>query len=614
MARTEKVNLETPSLSEERLQELRTLIPEAFSEGKIDFEKLRLVLGAAVDEKPERYSFKWSGKRDAIRILSMPSRATLIPAKEESVNFDTTENLFIEGDNLEVLKLLYKPYFGMVKMIYIDPPYNTGNDFVYPDNYTDPLETYLQLSGQKDIEGNLLNSNVESGGRFHSSWLSMMYPRLFLARQLLRDDGAICVSIGEEELANLTLILNEIFGEENFRNKIVVRRYDKNLNRQFMDSGLKTMNVGVEYSLIYAKTTDFQFNPVFREASKERQEKGYWKGFWNPPNRPTMRYDLLGVNPTKGQWKWGKQKAYEAEENYKLYLSEHSQRVSLEEYWEETGKKKRFIRRNPNGKSTNQGVEHWIAPSTGILRSSNWTDLLASESSGDEDLKFDNPKNVSYITELIKLCTEEDDLILDFFAGSCTTAISTMQVNESDDGTRKFILVQLPFSLVEHEQETISDLGKERIRRYLTAKETEQKEKFSQQGFKAYKLASSNFKQWQGSNSMNPEEYATKMELHSDNLFDHFIPENVVYEIALKEGFSLNCSIEEVKDTKKVKVYKVTDAEKEQSFFITLEETFKLESLKPLNLQKDSLFVCRDSALNDEAAANLALQCRLKTL
>ncbi len=206
----------TPSLTDEQLQAIQTLIPQAFTEGRIDSEKLLASLGDIVDDRPERYSFSWAGKRDAIRLLQVPSRATLIPAREESLVFDNTQNIFIEGDNLEVLKLLYKPYFGRVKMIYIDPPYNTGNDFVYPDNFADPLDTYLQLTGQKDSAGNLLTSNPETGGRYHSAWLSMMYPRLFLARQLLREDGVIFVSIDDHEVHNLRLLMNEIYGEENF--------------------------------------------------------------------------------------------------------------------------------------------------------------------------------------------------------------------------------------------------------------------------------------------------------------------------------------------------------------------------------------------------------------
>src|ERR1700730_991933 len=206
----EKVIRTSGDVLEAQIAKLRSLFPEAVAEGTIDFDKLRATLGAAAESGPGRFSFSWAGKDDAISLLQTPSRATLIPCQAESVNFQTTANAFIEGDNLEVLKLLFKPYFGQVKLIYIDPPYNTGQDFIYPDNYADPLKTYLQLTGQTDEQGNLLTSNPETSGRYHSAWLSMMYPRLFLARQLLREDGVICVSIDDHEIHHLRMVLNEV--------------------------------------------------------------------------------------------------------------------------------------------------------------------------------------------------------------------------------------------------------------------------------------------------------------------------------------------------------------------------------------------------------------------
>ena len=215
-AKIEHVAATSGDVLEAQIAKMRSVFPDVFVEGKIDFDKLRATLGAAAESGPGRFHFSWAGKDDAVSLLLTPSRGTLIPCPEESINFDTTGNAFIEGDNLEVLKLLFKPYFGRVKMIYIDPPYNTGQDFVYPDNYADPLKTYLQLTGQVDSEGNLLTSNPETSGRYHSAWLSMIYPRLFLARQLLTEDGVICVSIDDNEVHHLRLLMNEVFGEENF--------------------------------------------------------------------------------------------------------------------------------------------------------------------------------------------------------------------------------------------------------------------------------------------------------------------------------------------------------------------------------------------------------------
>ncbi|CAN5691955.1 hypothetical protein BH23GEM3_BH23GEM3_05690 [soil metagenome] len=285
------------------IEQLKTLFPEAFTERKVDFDVLKQLLGGAVDEREEKYGLNWHGKRRARQLALTPSTGTLRPCPEDSVDWDTTQNLMIEGDNLEVLKLLQKSYAGKVRLIYIDPPYNTGKDFVYPDDFRDSIRNYQALTGQVGVDARKLSSNAEASGRFHTSWLNMMYPRLKLARTLLREDGFVCVSIGEEELTNLRALMNEIFGEENFRNLLLLRRYDKNLNRQFLERGLKTLNVGAEFIVVYARSEEALLNPVFRLARAERQTRGYWKGFWNAADRPTMRYRLLGVEPETGQWK-----------------------------------------------------------------------------------------------------------------------------------------------------------------------------------------------------------------------------------------------------------------------------------------------------------------------
>jgi adenine-specific DNA-methyltransferase len=263
----EPVAKESADLLVEQIETLRQIFPHAFSEDTVDFEKLRAALGDFVDERPERYSFTWAGKRDAIRLLQTPSRATLIPAPREGVNVANTQNLFIEGDNLEVLKLLYKPYFGRVKMIYIDPPYNTGNDFVYPDNYADPLKTYLELTQQ-------ITSNPETSGRYHSAWLSMMYPRLFLARQLLREDGVIFVSIDDHEVHNLRMVMNEVFGEENLIQHII-------WNSKYTVAGdATTFSSQHEHIFCYARSyTECVIQPLPRTEEMDAAYK-------NPDNDP----------------------------------------------------------------------------------------------------------------------------------------------------------------------------------------------------------------------------------------------------------------------------------------------------------------------------------------
>jgi adenine-specific DNA-methyltransferase len=264
----EKVEITSGDIKAEQLEQLKAIFPEVFTEDNIDFAKLKATLGKIIDDRPERYSFTWAGKREAIQMLQTPSKATLKPERSESVDFDNTQNLFIEGDNLEVLKLLRKSYSGQVKMIYIDPPYNTGNDFIYPDNYTDPLDNYLELTGQKDSEGNLQTSNPETSGRYHSAWLSMMYPRLFLARQLLRDDGVIFVSIDDHEVHNLRLLMNEVFGEENFLGNIA------NINNPKGRSDDKFIATAHEYLLVYAKNRNYTC----------------WNGF-EPDEKVLVRYN-----------------------------------------------------------------------------------------------------------------------------------------------------------------------------------------------------------------------------------------------------------------------------------------------------------------------------------
>jgi len=321
----------TPDIGEENIKKLMTMFPEVVTEGKVDFEKLKQLLGEYVDDSNERYNFTWNGKGRALRLSQTPSLGTLRPCKEESKNWDTTQNLYIEGDNLEVLKLLQKSYYGKIKMIYIDPPYNTGKDFVYRDDFHDSLENYKRITGQVDGNGKAISTNTETSGRYHTDWLNMMYPRLRLARNLLSDDGVIFISIDDNEIENLKKICNEIFGESNFRNTIIVRRRIKSLNSQFADNGLYSMNVGFEYILVYAKSSSFLMKDL-RMKKKDVPTKGRWDVFWSNADRPTMRYELLGFTPKTGQWRTSKEKADIAVANYQKYISEYACKMTLEEY------------------------------------------------------------------------------------------------------------------------------------------------------------------------------------------------------------------------------------------------------------------------------------------
>lgn len=458
-----------------------------------------------------------------------------------------------------MLKLLQDSYIGAIKLIYIDPPYNTGKDFVYKDNYKDNLSNYLDQT-------NLSNAiNTETSGRYHTNWLNMMYPRLKLAKNLLRNDGVIFISIDDNEIANLKTICDEIFGQDNFRNMFLVRRYDKNLNRQFMENGLKSFNVGSEYILCYAKSSEFLFNPIFKESSEERQTEGYWKGFWNDADRPTMRYDILGYTPELGQWKWKEETAREAILNYEKYCSEYSDKMTIEEYWEYTGKTMKFIRRNPNGKGKNKGVENWIAPSDGILRSTNWNDILSSKNDITSQGLFDFPKNVDLIKVIIEASTSNSDIILDFFSGSATTAHAVMEMNAKDGNGRKFICVQLPELTPEDSEahkagySTIPEIAKERIRRAGKKIIEEQKAKndglFADEvakldiGFKVFKLDRSNVKEWDVEfDGLTETQAAQALSLEfskaMDILKDGRTELDLLYEVMLKLGLQLSTTVE----------------------------------------------------------------------
>ena len=481
-----KPKFETPDLTSENIEKIAALFPNCITEmldeerstpekkvykRAINFELLKQMLSPDVVDGDEAYEFTWVGKKAAIVEANKPIRKTLRPCVAESKDWDNTENLYIEGDNLEVLKLLQESYLGKVKMIYIDPPYNTGNDFIYADDFKMESEEWKVESGEWSEEGDRLFKNTDTNGRFHSDWCSMIYSRLLLARNLLSDDGFIAISIGEEESYNLRKISNEVFGDANFRNILAVRRYDKNLNLQFAENGLATMNVGLEYILIYSKNPATKMVAIYKASSDERSQSGYWKGFWNNADRPTMRYDVLGVTPADGQWKWKKEVADEAVANYIEYEKSYSSRMTLEEYWLATGKSKRFIRRKPGGTGKNLGVEHWVAPADGILRNSNWSDLLVSKPAG-MDIKFDSPKNTDVLKELVKLFgVRGKDIVCDFFSGSASTAHAILELNTEDNENRNYIMVQLPEPCDEKSEaykagyKNICEIGKERIRR-----------------------------------------------------------------------------------------------------------------------------------------------------
>ena len=611
----EKIDQYTTSPVSDRIEHLKSMFPETISEGKLDFEKLHEVLGEAVDEQPERYHFTWAGKRDAINLLQTPTRATLVPCHDESTDFNATGNIFIEGDNLEVLKLLYKPYFAQVKAIYIDPPYNTGSDFVYPDNYTDPLDTYLQLTGQKDENGNRLTSNIETHGRFHSAWLTMMYPRLFLARQLLKEDGIIFVSIDDHEVHNLRMLMNEVFGEENILQEIVWQRHagGGNNGRYFA--------VDHEYILAYAKNKETLATLKFSLSDEQRAkytEKDEWHSTLGPYKTLSFSQDRP-ANPRLGlqyeielpdgktvfnQWKWKESRFLEAKEKNQIVFKEDSHgkfQVKYKKYLNNSDRLPRSLlmkeEKNSDGKKQ------------------------LSALLGTSDI-LNNPKPVGLIKHLLQFSTTPNSLIVDFFAGSCTTAQAVLELNHEDGGSRRFIMVQLPEPTPEGSIarkagfNTISDIGKGRIKRVLERMRNGNLLRAAEDyGFRIFNLSQSNYRLWNGIEEDTPESYADQMRLFADcPLMDGWVPENVIYEVAIKEGYKPDILIEPVIRIEKNAISRVISADRKQSFFICLDEELFQQDLDKLRLTIEDLFVCRDLALDDTKAANLGLQCRLKTI
>jgi len=624
MKRPKPVPNAVPQLNEDRLDALKALIPEAFSEGRIDFDRLRLALGGVVDDRPERYTFSWAGKRDALRLLQTPTRATLLPAPDESLDFDTTRNIFIEGENLEVLKLLYKPYFGRVKMIYIDPPYNTGNDFIYPDDYTDPLGKYLELTGQQDAQGNLLTSNPETSGRYHSAWLSMMYPRLFLARQLLREDGVIFVSIDDHEVHNLRMLMNEVFGEENFIALFIWK------SRQFPDSRAVThISTDHEYILAYGKQALTSFRGIERDESKftnpDNDPRGPWMsrsilGLATKEQRPNLHYEIVDPKtkfkffpPENTGWRYSKDKMDKL-------ISEGL--IIFPPTPEGRPREKKF---------RSELLDEFISFPTIIdnIFTANGTAEIR-EIFGYQ--VFDFPKPSGLLQCLVNQVTDKNDIVVDLFAGSAPLAQALFNQNREDAGNRQFILVQLPEPTENPEFPTIAEIGKERIRR-VAARMKEDQDNGGQMalpletrstpedlGFRVFKLAPSNFKPWVGVEEKDAGVYARQMELFNDPLVEGWTVEGVLAELAVKHGFGLDYQVERCATycpdpgAEPVDFYKVSDLERGQSFYASLAPQLSLQAVAVLELSAEDLFICRDAALDDETAANLALQCRLETI
>ncbi len=543
-----KTDGRSPDLTAENIERLRELLPEAFSEGKVDFDVLRQLLGDEVDDKPERYGLSWHGKSRARQLAQKPSSGTLRPAPEESVDWDTTKNLFIEGDNLEVLKLLQKSYHRKVKMIYIDPPYNTGKEFIYPDRYQDNLDTYLRYTGQVDGDGLKLTANAETGGRYHTNWLNMMYPRLKLARNLLRDDGVVFVTIDDHEVHNLRHMMDELYGEENFVATIAWQKVFAKKNKALISGShdhilVYTREIGLWSRNLLPRNED-QLS-AFR--NRDDDPRGKWQSVAfsvqseDSERRSDYRYKVKlpsggVVGPPPGRHWNG------LRERYENLLADNRL------WFGRDGK------RRPREKVFLSEVQAGIVPDTWWTHSDSGNNQEAKKeilSLFREAEPFSTPKPTRLIRRMLQISTDVrgGDVVLDFFAGSGSTGHSVMKLNAEDNGNRQFILVQLPEKTDVAGYPSISEITKARLRAAGTAIAAESRGSLAGMdqaeagdlGFRVFKLDSSNIKPWDSSF----DELEQNLLDTVDNLKADRSEDDVLYELLLKYGLDLALKVEE---------------------------------------------------------------------
>lgn len=614
----EMLDGKTLDLTRENINILKQLFPEVVTEGKIDFDKLKLILGEETESNNERYEFTWHGKSLSLKVAQTPSTGTLRPDKESSKNWDVTENLYIEGDNLEVLKLLQKSYFGKVKIIYIDPPYNTGHDFVYKDDFRDNIKKYKEITEQKTI------ANTESNGRYHTDWLNMMYPRLKLARNLLSEDGVIFISIDDNEQDNLKKICDEVFGENNFIAKIIHKNNSNKNQTRFI-------GVSTEYVLVYSKNIENLKEVLWRIPKKGSEDIVKYYNQHVAMGEPLDKI-LEDIKDMYKRPKYSHLSRWNKIDHRGVFKDEN---ISRE------GGPKNFTIINPTtgkecavpargwGKSyedllklqeqdliyygdddTPPGIKYYLEVDTVSVPDNFWffdnsVDVRWLKSTFKHYI-FENPKPLDMIKQILLLHSNSNDIILDFFSGSATTAHAVMQLNTEDGGKRRYIMVQLPELLDEKSQaykdgyRTICDIGEERIRRAGNQIVGETDNKDLDIGFKVFKLDTSNVKLWDP-DVENLEDNLFELQ---DNIKEDRSIEDLLFEILLKIGIPLTTPIEEVNVNGKV-IYNVGFG----SVILCLENEIDLEivneiiKLKPEDF--DSKVIFKETGfLNDSVKTN----------
>lgn len=595
----DKMDGMTMDIEQANVEKLKEVFPEVFADGKVDLDKLQGLLGHYIADDKEKYSFSWKGKADSMRLAQKRSTGTLRPCKEESKNWDTTENLYIEGDNLEVLKLLQSSYLNSVKMIYIDPPYNTGNDFVYTDDFADGIAHYKEVTGQTT------KSNPETAGRYHTNWLNMMYPRLKLARNLLTDDGVIFISIDENEVANLRKICNEIFGEDNFIGTFIWRK--KEGGGQAKDYFV----IEHEYIVVYRKSEALQW-----EDEKEiRDIKEYkktdasgrfkitklakWGNTARKEDRPSMYFPLVAPDGTlafpiapdgnDGRWRIGKEKMNELVQQDLIYWEKKNDLWIPYEKEYYTSQSKTIKQRSILYDIANTG---------------DGTDCL-TELFGIKDI-FENPKPIEILIKLVKPITTPKDIILDFFSGAATMAHAVMQLNAKDGFSRKYICVQLPEKTEANSvankagYKTVSEIGKERIRRAGEKIKEENKDKEGIEnldiGFKVFKLDNSNLVKWDNTPTTDEEEVKKRIQQSIFYLVEGRSDLDLMYEIMLKNGLSLTLPVEE-REFDGVKAYIINHPD--YKVLVCLQPNITLSAVEEMDKETIGTYIFADRCFAD---------------
>lgn len=615
----------TPNFRTELATQLAELVPEAIADGKVDVAKLQELLDGDAADGNERFGLFWPGKKRALRVAQEPTTATLKPDFENSKDWDTTKNVFIEGDNLEVLKILQRHYHGKIKMIYIDPPYNTGKDFVYKDSFGDGVRHYLNWTQQVGEDGKKLSSNSEAEGRYHSNWLNMMYPRLKLARNLLTRDGFILISIDEHEVAHLARLGNEIFGEGNFLGSFVWRRRSGSMD------AIDNLSADHEYVLVWSRS-GFPLKGIARTFEKYTNPDGDPRGPWIADNlsagKPGGDTFYPIIDPETGNEFWPPKGRYWPYSSATMSQKIAEGRVLFPLSPTGSPKLKRFAN---EAKRSVLPVSSWIVSDpTHRTQASIYTPLNSSATKSLTDLMgekfFSYPKPVELLRGLIELCTDTDSIVLDFFAGSGTTAQAVAELNAADNGTRAVIQVQLPEQTPEGSSardagfRTIPEISRHRIAlmgEILLSRRDNQIEdgvKPLDVGFRAFRLVDSNFSKWRVSSEIEAVDLEQQLLSLRDSSDDDATPDDLLTEILLKQGFSLTEQIKPV-EIEGLEMRAVLQASGDLAVLAYLNE-HKKPSLDQLRAMVDEIpggkvIVLEDAFQgDDELKTNLAQLCK----